>query len=242
MNDITRLVQLETLRKDFVANVSHELKTPITSIKGFVETLLDAPDADWEERSRHLGIILNHTNRLNAIIEDLLSLSRLEQADQRITFREFALDDLIASVVDICRRRAEEKAIRVETSIEGSNAGWGNPNLLEQALVNLLDNALKYSAEGGVVKIRTTHDGDSLHFEVEDTGQGIPARDLPRIFERFYRTDRARSRELGGTGLGLAIVKHISRAHRGTVGVESVYGEGSRFSLDIPQDADPDAG
>ena len=236
MNDITRLVHLETLRKDFVANVSHELKTPITSIKGFLETLLDAPEADPDERMRHLRIILNHTNRLNAIIEDLLSLSRLEQADQRITFRAFAVDALIASVVDSCARLAEEKAIRVETAIEGSTNGWGNPNLLEQALVNLLDSAVKYSPHGSVVRIHARHTGASLYFEVEDFGQGIPTRDLPRIFERFYRTDRARSRELGGTGLGLAIVKHISRAHRGTVGVESVYGEGSTFSLDIPQD------
>ncbi|MFP4377846.1 MAG: ATP-binding protein [Spirochaetales bacterium] len=241
MNDITRLVQLETLRKDFVANVSHELKTPITSIKGFVETLIDAPDSETTDRVRYLGIILNHTNRLNAIIEDLLSLSRLEQADQRITFREFPLDELVASVVDTCRLRASERSIDVETVFAGSNTGWGNPNLIEQALVNLLDNALKYSPNGSRVKVRVTNAAGSLRFEVEDNGQGIPARDLPRIFERFYRTDRARSRELGGTGLGLAIVKHIGRAHRGTVGVESVYGEGSTFSIEIPQDVRTDA-
>ena len=235
MNDITRLQHLEDLRKDFVANVSHELKTPITSIKGFVETLLDGAVEEPENARRFLGIILNHADRLHAIIEDLLSLSRLEQADQRITFYEFPLRSLVESAVDLCSPRAEAKAISVTFSHTGEDHAWGNPNLLEQALVNLIDNAIKYSSEGSSVEIHASCEEETLVITVVDHGQGIRSRDLPRIFERFYRTDKARSRELGGTGLGLAIVKHIARAHLGEVTVKSLLGEGSTFSLEIPQ-------
>lgn len=235
MNDISRLKQLEDLRKDFVANVSHELKTPITSIKGFVETLLDGAVDDPDHSRRFLSIILNHADRLHSIIEDLLSLSRLEQHDQRITFYEFPVRTLLESTIEICGPKAEERSIRVVYELNGDEMAWGNPNLLEQALVNLVDNAIKYSSNGDKVEIAVHSDPEMLTMRVMDHGQGIRRRDLPRIFERFYRTDKARSRELGGTGLGLAIVKHIARAHLGEVSVQSILGEGSTFTIEIPQ-------
>ena len=235
MNDITRLKHLEDLRKDFVANVSHELKTPVTSIKGFVETLLDGASTDPSTVDRFLQIILNHTNRLHLIIEDLLSLSRLEQSDQRITFHRFPLQAVLQPTLEICGPRARERQIDISHRIEGDDHAWGNPNLLEQALVNLVDNAIKYSPSGSTVKIETVNSERRLLFRVVDQGQGIRAQDLPRIFERFYRTDKARSRELGGTGLGLAIVKHIARAHRGEVTVDSTLGQGATFVIEIPQ-------
>ncbi|TVQ23431.1 MAG: PAS domain-containing protein [Spirochaetaceae bacterium] len=239
LNDITRLVQLEALRREFVANVSHELRTPITSIKGFVETLLDDETADREEQRRFLGIVLHHTNRLNAIIEDLLSLSRLEQPDQQLRFERFAIATVVESAIEACSSRIAEKRIPIEREVTDGYA-WGNPSLIEQALINLIDNAVKYSAAGSPVSVAVSRRDASLVIQVRDRGAGIPARDLPRVFERFYRTDRARSRELGGTGLGLAIVKHIALAHHGRVDVESVYAEGSTFTIEIPQTAAPE--
>jgi len=234
MSDITRLKHLEDLRRDFVANVSHELKTPITSIKGFVETLLDDDELEKPSRDRFLSIILNHSNRLHLIIEDLLSLSRLEQGDQRITFSRFAVRELVSSVVELTRPAADDKQIPIETTIGGEPTAWGNPNLLEQALVNLLDNAIKYSPDGSRIELVALAKPDELSLRVIDHGSGIRHQDLPRVFERFYRTDAARSREHGGTGLGLAIVKHIARAHGGEVSVQSIAGQGSTFSIEIP--------
>jgi two-component system, OmpR family, phosphate regulon sensor histidine kinase PhoR len=235
MSDITRIKQLEDLRKDFVANVSHELKTPITSIKGFVETLLDGAYADPETAQRFLGIVLKQANRLHLIIEDLLSLSRLEQNDQQISVETFQPGDLLASALDICLPRAAEKSITIESSVAGAEAARGNTHLLEQALVNLVDNAVKYSPPASNVRIVMAADEKTFTMAVEDHGRGIRSQDLPRVFERFYRTDLARSREMGGTGLGLAIVKHIARAHHGEVAVRSVPGEGSTFTFVIPQ-------
>jgi two-component system phosphate regulon sensor histidine kinase PhoR len=235
MNDITRLMQLETLRRDFVANVSHELKTPITSIQGFVETLIDDPLTEPDETRRYLQIIEKHTNRLSAIIEDLLSLSRLEHADQNIAFNVFSLASIAQSVDSTIQTKAATKKIDIRWRIDGRDEAWGNRNLLEQALVNLIDNAIKYSSALDSIMVEMINDTRELIIRVSDRGQGIVARDLPRVFERFYRTDAARSRELGGTGLGLAIVKHIARAHHGTVHASSIYGEGSTFTIEIPQ-------
>ena len=198
MNDITRLKHLEDLRRDFVANVSHELKTPITSIKGFVETLLDGASGDAATVERFLQIILNHTNRLHLIIEDLLSLSRLEQNDQRVALQRFPLQAIIDQTLEICGPRASEKRIELSFATTGDGHAWGIPNLIEQALVNLVDNAIKYSPEGSIVRIDIAKTDRRLVIRVIDHGQGIRAQDLPRIFERFYRTDKARSRELGG--------------------------------------------
>lgn len=237
LNDITRLKQLEDVRKDFVANVSHELKTPITSIKGFVETLIDGAIDDREQAKRFLSIIANQTNRLHAIIEDLLSLSRLEQSDAPIEFGYFPVADVVNAAKEVCEPRAQSKGITIEDTYAGKNVAWFNPNLLEQALVNLVDNAIKYSNEAGRVRVSVRNRERRLQITVADSGLGIARRDLARLFERFYRTDKARSRDMGGTGLGLAIVKHISLVHGGEVNVESELGKGSSFTLTIPQPA-----
>ncbi|TVR70496.1 MAG: HAMP domain-containing protein [Spirochaetaceae bacterium] len=235
LNDITRLKQLEVVRRDFVANVSHELKTPVTAILGFVETLRDGLPEDPRQAARFLEIISVHANRLNLIIEDLLTLSRLESAEAGIEVNECPLDMVINRVLETCADQASQKNIRIRSHLEGDSIARVNENLLEQALVNLVNNAIKYSGEGSTVEIITRNDRDALTFEVRDTGQGIPAGDVPRIFERFFRVDRARSRELGGTGLGLAIVKHIAMAHGGEVTVESTEGLGSTFRLRLPR-------
>ncbi len=236
LHDITKLKRLETVRKDFVANVSHELKTPITSIKGFVETLKETGKENPEDVERFLGIISKHADRLNAIIDDLLSLSRIEQAEsaEHIKLEKEKLLHIIESAALLCRRKAEEKNIELAAECDPSLTAVVNPALLEQAIVNLVDNAVKYSAAGGTVKIRGFEDGSEIVVEVKDSGCGIPKDDLPRIFERFYRVDKARSRSLGGTGLGLSIVKHIANLHRGQVTVESEVGKGSVFKLKIP--------
>ena len=234
-SDVTRLQQLEKIRRDFVANVSHELRTPITSIKGFVETLQDGVLDDREQSERFIEIILRHTNRLNLIIEDLLTLSRLEQPDSELLLGVHSIRPTIDAVVDVCQSQAEARNITIRSSVAGTDTVRFNPTLLEQALVNLVDNAVKYSAEGTTVEIRVRSDEAIVRVDVIDQGQGISPEDLPRIFERFYRTDKARSRALGGTGLGLAIVKHIARAHGGDVTASSEIGRGSTFSLSIPQ-------
>lgn len=235
LNDITRLQQLEAVRRDFVANVSHELKTPVTAILGFVETLRDGMPEDPKQAQHFLEIISVHANRLNLIIEDLLTLSRLESSEAGIEVGECALDVVINRVLETCMDQANRKDIRICVVQESVSAAWANENLLEQALVNLVNNAIKYSGEGSTVEILVRNEGDELTLDVKDTGQGIPAGDVARIFERFYRVDRARSRELGGTGLGLAIVKHIAMAHGGEVTVDSTEGLGSTFRLTLPQ-------
>jgi two-component system phosphate regulon sensor histidine kinase PhoR len=235
MSDITRIKQLEDLRRDFVANVSHELKTPITSIKGFVETLKDGAIDEPETAKHFLQIIENHSERLHLIIEDLLSLSRLEQFERSIQFNECLIGEIINSVKEVCEPKARAKAIQIKDNYSGSARIIGNANLLEQALINLIDNAIKYSSNNSRIEVNVATKSKLLKIEVHDHGQGIPQRDLPRIFERFYRVDRARSRDMGGTGLGLAIVKHIVLAHNGEIRVESTIGAGSNFIISIPQ-------
>lgn len=234
LHDITKLKNLERIRKDFVANVSHELKTPITSIKGFIETLKEG-DTDPQTTSRFLGIIGKQTERMEAIIEDLLSLSRLEQIEGRplITDR-FALRPVLDTAVELVTDQAAKKGIEIHITSDNEVMLDGNPSLVEQAVLNLVDNAVKYSSPGHRVFVEASSEEESVKIIVRDEGIGIPAKELPRIFERFYRVDRARSRELGGTGLGLAIVKHIALAHRGEVLVESTPGVGSVFTLKLP--------
>jgi two-component system phosphate regulon sensor histidine kinase PhoR len=236
LNDITKLRRLEIVRRDFVANVSHELKTPITSIKGFVETLLGGAMDDRDALERFLGIIQKHSERLDAIIEDLLALSRLEQDKEREEV-EIKRQDVIAvirSAIDACRPRAQSRDITVTLLDEEPVEGRVNAQLLEHAVTNLIDNAVKYSDRGSTVEIAAKRKEAGVDVSVKDHGWGIERRHLPRLFERFYRTDRARSRELGGTGLGLAIVKHIALVHGGRVDVESTLGEGSVFTLRLP--------
>jgi len=236
LENITRLRQLEEVRQDFVANVSHELKTPITSIKGFVETLLD-DRSDWPDDTRHfLGIIEKQANRLDAIIDDLLTLSRLEQGNGRATLKlgESAVIQTIEAAAELCQHRADSRGVDILIECPVDLVAPINAPLLEQGLVNLIDNAVKYSDEMQHVVVRAYDDDDALVIDVIDEGSGIPAADVDRIFERFYRVDRARSRDLGGTGLGLSIVKHIAQVHGGTVSVASAPGKGSTFTFRLP--------
>ncbi|MGD9081682.1 MAG: histidine kinase dimerization/phospho-acceptor domain-containing protein, partial [Desulfobacterales bacterium] len=210
-HDVTQLRRLENMRRDFVANVSHEIKTPLTAIKGFVETLQQGKVDKAEENQRFLGIIQKHVDRLNSIIEDLLALSRIEQEDERkeIDFRQVKIEDTFKAAIQLCRPKAEEKKIRIDLDCEKDATAIFDPTLIEQAVVNLLDNALKYSEPQSTVVLKSHRQNSELIISVQDHGIGIAQKHLPRLFERFYRVDKARSRNMGGTGLGLAIVKHI---------------------------------
>ena len=237
LNDVTRLHKLENIRKDFVANVSHEIKTPITAIKGFVETLRDSGEKTPEETERFLGIIHKHVNRLEAIVEDLMRLSRIEQGAEReeILLTKDRVQTVLQTAIQVCEGRAEEKKITIELSCPEDITATIDSPLLEQAVVNLLDNAVKYSEHEKAIRVEAVQrDGETV-IHIRDQGRGIAKEHLPRLFERFYRVDKARSRKMGGTGLGLAIVKHIVEVHGGHVEVESVLGKGSTFSIILPK-------
>lgn len=239
LHDVTRIRRLEKVRRDFVANVSHELKTPVTAIKGFVETLVDMQDQEHDpaDTKRFLNIISHQADRLTNLIEDLLSLARIEQDTERdrLMLEIGEISDVIQLAVEACRLQASNKDIQISIQTEDNLLARMHPPLLEQAVVNLIDNAVKYSGEGGTVEVRSMSLASEVVIEVEDCGVGIETRHLPRLFERFYRVDRARSRAMGGTGLGLAIVKHVVNAHGGRVGVSSAPGEGSTFRIQLPK-------
>lgn len=232
-----QLQRLETIRQDFVANVSHELKTPITSIKGFVETLKDGAKDDREDLDRFLGILSKQSQRLEAIVDDLLTLSRLESepASELLNLHTEDLRDLLTSVREFCLAQADEKSIAITIQCDSRIEMVVDRALLTQAIINLVDNAIKYSAPGTGVRMQGLDHGTRVRVEVADEGPGISTEHIPRLFERFYRVDKARSRSLGGTGLGLAIVKHVAGLHNGSVSVESEPGKGSVFRLDIPK-------
>jgi two-component system phosphate regulon sensor histidine kinase PhoR len=235
LHDMTRLHQLETIRRDFVANVSHELRTPITSIKGFVETLRNDRDHSPEDMERFLGIIARQTDRLNSIIEDLLTLSELEQTDRgNIGLESTPIRVVLQDAIATCEPKAGAKNINIQLQCDENLEGNINPPLMEQAIINLIDNAIKYSESGSVIEVAATIVNDTITIAVRDHGCGIEKIHIPRLFERFYRVDRARSRELGGTGLGLSIVKHIVLAHGGKIEVASTPGRGSTFSIILP--------
>ncbi|MHC5083437.1 MAG: sensor histidine kinase [Planctomycetota bacterium] len=236
LNDVTRIRKLQQVRRDFVANVSHELKTPVTSIKGFIETLQDGAMNKPEDADRFLGIIARQTDRLNSIIDDLLALSRIEQKSQgsRFEMEISRIKPILTAAAGICHIKAREKKIEVQIDCVDDLQGRINASLIEQAVVNLIDNAVKYSDAGTSVRVEGVKDADSLRIAVTDAGCGIEAEHLPRLFERFYRVDKARSRTLGGTGLGLAIVKHIAQAHKGQVVVQSTPEQGSTFTIILP--------
>lgn len=236
MNDVTQLRRLETMRSDFAANVSHEIKTPLTAIQGFVETLAQGSVDDPKEAQRFLEIIQKHVQRLVVIIDDLMQLACLERGGQmdRAQLRAIDIKALLSTAVQLCQPQAEEKQIAVEvTCPEGLVARMDGP-LVEQAVVNLLDNAIKYSPGNSRVTVWAEASERQIRIYFKDQGIGIARKHLPRLFERFYRVDKARSRRVGGTGLGLAIVKHIVQAHGGQVTVESEQGQGSVFTITIP--------
>jgi two-component system phosphate regulon sensor histidine kinase PhoR len=236
LNDVTEVQRLENVRRDFVANVSHELKTPVASIKGFVETLLDGALDDHADARRFLGIVSRQADRLASIIEDLLALSRIEQSETSGTLplERQPLAGLLVAATDDCRPRATERSIHLELTCPPMLMVTVNGPLLEQAVINLVDNAIKYSEPGKTVWLSADADADGTAIRVRDEGCGIAAEHLPRLFERFYRVDKARSRNLGGTGLGLSIVKHIVQAHAGTIAVESTPGVGTAFTIRLP--------
>ena len=236
LHDVTRLRRLENIRRDFVANVSHELKTPITSIMGFVETLMDGAIDDRENAARFLGIISRQVSRLDTIIEDLLMLSRLEKEsdEQASRLEPGSVRNVLQAAIEMCEKAAADKNIDVRLECPQNLMAPMNGHLLEQAVVNLVDNAIKYCESGSNVGVSAAEDGDAVVVRVQDWGCGIERKHLPRLFERFYRVDKARSRGLGGTGLGLAIVKHIALVHGGSVDVQSEIGKGSKFSIRLP--------
>lgn len=234
VRDLTRLRRLERLRTDFVANVSHELRTPITSIKGFVETLLDGGLENKEAARRFLTIIYQETDRLNRLISDLLDLSRLESGQTEVKRTKCFLAPLVEEVRQTLQGRLGEKNLSFSVEL-GPSAVWVDEDQVREVLLNLIDNAIKYTPPEGSIKVTEKDRGDFKEFLICDTGMGIPKESIPRLFERFYRVDKARSREMGGTGLGLSIVKHIVERHGGKVWVESELGKGSCFHFTLPK-------
>ena len=241
LNDVTEMKRLEHVRRDFVANVSHELKTPIASIKGFVETLLDGAMDDPADTSRFLGIVARQADRLAAIVDDLLALSRIEQSEGagNLPVETVPVASILTAVTLDCGPRAADRSIRLEVDCPANLAATLNAALVEQAVINLVDNALKYSESGKTVWLSAAASEPpgprELVLRVRDEGCGIEPIHLPRLFERFYRVDKARSRNLGGTGLGLSIVKHIVQAHTGAVSVDSEPGVGTTFTIRLPR-------
>lgn len=236
LNDVTRIKRLENIRRDFFANVSHEIKTPVTAIRGYVETLLDGEEHSPEDQERFLGVIGKQCSRLIGIIEDFLALSAIEQGAEQgvIELSEGKVIDLLQGAVHVCEAKAAEREISIETVCNPDITARFNQPMMEQAVQNLIDNAIKYSERGSSVRVEGALNGRKITLRVLDRGTGIAREHLHRLFERFYRVDKARSRSLGGTGLGLAIVKHIVQVHGGYVSVESTPGKGSCFTISLP--------
>lgn len=240
-HDFTRLKELESARRDFVANVSHELRTPLSMIKGFVETVIDHPSMDQETLTSFLGKVQKHSDRLALLIEDLLTISKLESGQATVNLRELRLCLEISRVVGDLQLSAEKRNIEVSYSVPKDMFVKADADLLEQILLNLIDNAVKYGKSGGKVEVRAMRNGaDQVCVSISDDGPGIPSEATDRIFERFFRVDKARSRSQGGTGLGLSIVKHIAQTLGGRVWVESELGKGSTFFFTLKSSAAKD--
>ena len=235
IHDITELRRLETMRRDLVANVSHELKTPLTSIKGFVETLLEGALEDKDNARHFLTIVQDHANRLDNLVNDLLSLSYLESREAVLKKEPVGLKDVVEDILSGFKSQLKRKSIEVKNDLASGIFVTADKDKLWQVITNLIDNAIKFNKEKGEVRIYAQWLNGDIKVVVEDSGCGIPPKDLSRVFERFYRVDKARSHELGGTGLGLSIVKHIVELHGGSVGVESTEGLGSNFWFILPK-------
>ncbi|MDY6822284.1 MAG: ATP-binding protein [Thermodesulfobacteriota bacterium] len=243
LNDVTRIRRLEQMRRDFAANVSHEIKTPLTSIQGFAEALMAEPAVASDETATHyLSIIIKNASRLSTIVEDVLKLSEIEHADRRkdFNFQETRIGAVFNSAANICRSEAEQKNITIDIKCPDTMMAFMDFSLMELAAVNLLENAVKYSNSDSVVKITAEKSGNDFILRFVNVGVAIPEEHIPRLFERFYRVDKARSREVGGTGLGLAIVKHIVQIHGGRTDVKSKPGKETVFTVTLP--CDPDMG
>jgi two-component system phosphate regulon sensor histidine kinase PhoR len=240
-HDVTELMRLENVRRDFVANASHELRTPLAAIRGFAETLLGNGGLAETDRRAYLEVIDRHAQRLGNIVSDLLELSKIESRKSRLTPQVLDASEVARELVQDWEPRIRDRRIHVAVHGEGDTDVWADRQALEQVLSNLLDNALKYSEAEAEVEILVRGADGRVCIQVRDTGIGIPNDDLARIFERFYRVDKARSRALGGTGLGLSIVKHLVQRMDGSVRVESALGAGSTFSVDLPAPADAQA-
>ena len=234
IENITEIVKLENMRRDFVANVSHELKTPLTSINGFVETLIINEDLPSDKRNRFLAIIQKESDRLKRLIEDILLLSSIESKNNLVT-ENVLLYNIFKEVYEMISYIASSKHIKIYYNFEDENVAiQAYGDYIKQLFLNLIDNAIKYTPEGGTVIINQFTRNNEITIEVIDNGVGIPKEDQSKIFQRFYRVDKARSRSVGGTGLGLAITKHIVNSLQGNIGVESKLGEGSKFIVTIP--------
>ncbi len=235
LHDVTAVKKLEEVRKDFVANVSHELRTPLTSIQGYAETLLDGALSDDKNNREFVQTIHDQAERLSRLVNDLLDLSAIESGRKTPKSADFILKDLIAEVKNSLSPLAKKRGVKIDADIPENLVFRADRDQIKQVLINLVDNAVKFNRKGGTVFLSASSNESGTTLQVKDSGNGIPESDLPRIFERFYRVDKGRSREEGGTGLGLAIVKHIVEAHGGTVRVESLSGEGSTFFVHLPK-------
>lgn len=234
-HDVTQLQMLEQVRRDFVSNVSHELRTPLSIFRGYLETLLDEPEISLEERTRILRVMEKHSERLQALVNDLLSLARLEAPEPQLQLAPIAAAEFLQSVAGDWERKAAAKNLSLRLQLEKELPSIiADRGRLEEVMDNLLENAVKFSRSGHEIVIRGRKEKEFLLVEVADEGAGIAGSDLPRIFERFYRADKARSRELGGTGLGLSIVKHIVHLHGGSVTAESNLGRGTTIRVQLP--------
>lgn len=242
LHDVTEWRRVERMRSDFVANVSHELRTPITALKGFTETLLDGALEDRETARQFVQIMKDESDRLGRLVEDLLDLSRIEAKRTQLRVEPIEVASILQKVADTFAGQAAEGGVVLsceEMSRVAHAYVMADSDRVQQVLINLVNNALQFTSHGGAITISALQDADRVVFSVTDTGVGIPAADIGRVFERFYRVDKTRSRQSGGTGLGLAIVKHIVEAHGGHVGVQSEVGQGSRFFFDLPACEDP---
>ena len=234
-HDVTQLRQTEEIRRDFVANVSHELRTPLSIFRGYLETLLDDPHQPPGELLRILEVMERHSDRLYALVEDVLSLARLESPEAELDLSEISLAEFLQEILRDWEKRLEAKQLKSHLDVPLDLPKLeADESRLQEIIYNLLDNAVKYSQSAGVITLRAAVESDRVRISVSDEGIGIPEKDLPRIFERFYRADKARSRELGGTGLGLSIVKHIAQLHGGTAEAQSEPGKGTTISVVLP--------
>jgi two-component system phosphate regulon sensor histidine kinase PhoR len=235
-HDITELKRLDQIRRDFVANVSHELRTPLSILRGYIEVLLDEPETPREELARILSIMERHSKRLQRLVHDLLSLAQLESSQAKLELGVVRIDELFNNLIRDWKEKLSAKSLRVIVDLPSEALTLrADGTRLEEVLHNLLDNAVKFSHENGQIRLRATRCGSNVVLSVADNGIGISKEHLPRIFERFYRADKARSRELGGTGLGLAIVKHIAQLHGGRVEAESELGSGTADRVVLPE-------